>query len=54
MSHPLRKLTLADIPDVKTFLERIGRNSAKECEDKIKVSSLVCVAAERIVLESII
>jgi hypothetical protein len=28
---------LADIPNYKTFLERIGRDAAKECEDKIKV-----------------
>ena len=31
------RLTKADIPNVKAFLERIGRDAAKECEDKIKV-----------------
>jgi len=30
-------LTAADIPDVKTFLARIGRDALKECEDKILV-----------------
>jgi hypothetical protein len=29
----------ADIPDLKIFLERIGRNAATECEDKIRVYS---------------
>ena len=31
------KLTVADIPDVQTFLKRIGRDADKECEDKIRV-----------------
>jgi len=30
-------LTAADMPNVKTFLERIGRDALKECEDKITV-----------------
>jgi hypothetical protein len=34
---PSRTDTAEDIPDVKTFLERIGRDAAKECEDKIPV-----------------
>jgi IGR protein motif len=32
-----KRLTVADIPDVKTFLKRIGRGALKECEDKILV-----------------
>lgn len=34
---------IADIPDVKTFLERIGHDAAKECEDKIKVWAFVAL-----------
>jgi hypothetical protein len=33
-------LILADIPDLQTFLTRIGRDAVKECEDKIKVITL--------------
>jgi len=33
-------LTPADVPDLKTFLEKIGRNAAAECEDKIHVHHL--------------
>jgi len=32
-------LTIADIPDIQTFLKRIGRDADKECEDKIRVQT---------------
>ena len=35
------KLIVADIPDVQTFLKRIGRDAHKECEDKIRVDPLL-------------
>lgn len=42
ISFSLPKLTTADIPNIKTFLERIGRDATKECEDKIKVPLIIC------------
>jgi hypothetical protein len=43
-----------DIPDVKTFLERIGRDAAKECEDKITVLSPLSSNAHRVDLGSFV
>ena len=40
-------LTVADIPDVQTFLKRIGRDADKECEDKIRVHTLYNRADKR-------
>jgi hypothetical protein len=43
-----------DIPDVKTFLERIGRDAAKECEDKITVLALRGQNANAVDLGSVV